>query len=143
MTPHRSATLKHDAALLREGLSGLPSAFLGLELHYTALDPFAVRITLEVDGASVRWVLSREMFVQALDGLAGDGDVAAWPVLHGAGAPDTLRLRLGPADGYAVLEADHDVVATWLNVTLRLVPPGTEEAYIDWDGFLTDLAGDV
>ncbi|QNS02754.1 SsgA family sporulation/cell division regulator [Streptomyces xanthii] len=138
--PHRTATLLHDAVLLRDGLRPLP---LGLELHYTSLDPFAVRVTLEVEGAQVRWVLSRETLLLARSRRTGTGEVAAWPVPGAADAPPALRIRLGPVEGCAVVETERDVVSEWLDVTARLVPPGEESSHIDWDGFLTGLSDDA
>lgn len=133
--PHRVAVLRHRAQLVRDGGAAVP---LDLELLYTSLDPFAVRIVLRTDGASVDWSLSREMLLFGLRRHEGIGDVAVWPVRQ-PGGPDWLRLRLGPLQGCAVFQTERNVISDWLDVTLRLVSRGTENEHLDWEGFLASL----
>ncbi|GAA3113564.1 SsgA family sporulation/cell division regulator [Streptomyces rectiviolaceus] len=120
--------------------NGKPAAPLALELRYTSLDPFAVRITLQAAGASVCWSLARETLLQGVRRHEGVGDVAAWPVRHREFV--LLRIRLGPPHCCAVVQADRDLVATWLNITTILVPPGTESTHMDWDSFLDSVLND-
>ncbi|MFC9847976.1 SsgA family sporulation/cell division regulator [Streptomyces sp. NPDC060223] len=133
--PHPTTTLRHRAHLLR---NGQPPVSLDLELHYTAVDPFAVRITLLADGASVRWSLSREALLLGLRRHEGLGDVAVWPVRPPAG-PERLSIRLGPPRGCAVFQAERAVISDWLDVTLRLLPRGAESDHLHWDDFLLPL----
>ncbi|MBK6014057.1 SsgA family sporulation/cell division regulator [Streptomyces sp. MBT53] len=135
--PHPTTTLRHRAQLVRGGGPAVP---LDLELHYTSLDPFAVRIVLRTDGASVHWSLSRDSLLLGLRRLEGIGDVAVWP-LREADGHGWLRIRLGPLGSGAVFQTEQDVVAGWLDVTQQLVPLGGESDYLDWDGFLTPLLG--
>ncbi|MFF3641102.1 SsgA family sporulation/cell division regulator [Streptomyces sp. NPDC002564] len=133
--PHRVTTLRHRVRLLR---NGLPPAPLDLRLRYTAADPFAVRMTLLAHGVTAGWTLSREALVLGLRRHEGAGDVAVWPVRALPG-PDRLSLRLGPLGNCAVFQAERAVVSAWLDVTLRLVPPGSESDHVVWDDFLAPL----
>ncbi|SEF15959.1 SsgA family sporulation/cell division regulator [Streptomyces sp. Ag109_O5-10] len=135
--PHRVTTLRHHAHLVRADRPAVP---LDLELHYTALDPFAVRIVLRTDGASVRWSLSREALLLGLRRHEGIGDVAVWPV-HPPGTPGRLCIRLGPLRACAVVQAEWDVISDWLDVTLQLVPADTESGHLQWEDFLAPLLG--
>ncbi|MFE5683816.1 SsgA family sporulation/cell division regulator [Streptomyces sp. NPDC056512] len=133
--PHRVTTLHHRAGLVHNARSPAP---LALELHYTSFDPYAVRIKLAVEGAEVRWALSRESLLVGLRRHDGLGDVAVWPVRPPNGPP-LLRIRLGPPGRCAVMETELGIIAEWLDVTHQLVPPGCEPPYIHWDGFLSAL----
>lgn len=133
--PHRVTTLQHSAGLVRHARSPAP---LALELHYTSFDPYAVRIKLAVEGAEVRWVLSRESLLLGLRRHDGLSDVAVWPV-RSPGGPPLLRIRLGPPGSCAVMETELGIIAEWLDVTKQLVPAGCESSYIHWDGFLSAL----
>ncbi|MET7683424.1 SsgA family sporulation/cell division regulator [Streptomyces sp. NPDC005423] len=133
--PHRVTTLRHRAQMVRDAQ---PPVSLDLELCYTSLDPFAVRIGLRAEDACVHWSLSRETLLLGLRRHEGIGDVAAWPV-HQPGGPGWLRIRLGPLRGCAVFQTERDVISDWLDVTLRLVPQETEGDYLPWDTFLASL----
>ncbi len=127
--PHRTTTLRHRTQLVRDDR---PLVSLDLELHYTSLDPFAVRIGLETDGASIHWALSRETLLLGLRRREGMGDVAVWPVRQPGGGGGRLRIRLGPPGSCRVFQTERDVISDWLDVTLRLVP-GTRRAST-WTG---------
>jgi hypothetical protein len=133
--PHRVTVLRHRAQFVRDGEAPVP---LDLELRYTSLDPFAVRIVLRTDGASVEWSLSRETLLLGLRRHEGIGDVAVWPVRQPDG-PGWLRIRLGPLRGCAVFQTERNVISDWLDVTLQLVSRGTENDHLDWEEFLTSL----
>jgi hypothetical protein len=133
--PHRTTTLRHRTQLVNDGR---PAVQLNLELHYTSLDPFAVRIGLETDGASAHWSLSREALLLGLRRHEGIGDVAVWPV-HQADGCGWLRIRLGPLRNCAVFQMERDVISDWLDITLQLVPQDTESDHLDWEGFLAPL----
>ncbi|MFJ5265028.1 SsgA family sporulation/cell division regulator [Streptomyces sp. NPDC088387] len=133
--PYRTTTLRYRTHLIGDDRPAVP---LDLELSYTSLDPFAIRIGLETDGASVQWSVSRETLLSGLRGHEGIGDVAAWPV-HRAGRSEWLRIRLGSLENCAVFETEWDVISDWLDVTLQLVPQDTESDYLDWDTYLTTL----
>lgn len=133
--PHRVTTLRHHAQLVRNAQPAVP---LDLELRYTSLDPFAVRVLLRTADASVRWCLSRETLLLGLRRHEGIGDVAVWPV-HQAGSPGRLRIRLGPLGACAVVQTERDVISDWLDVTLQLIPRHAESDHLRWDGFLASL----
>ncbi|MDQ1032700.1 hypothetical protein QF035_010282 [Streptomyces umbrinus] len=133
--PHRTTTLHHRTHLVRDGRPAVP---LDLELHYTSLDPFAVRISLKPDGASIQWSLSRDALLLGLRRPEGIGDVAVWPVQQADGR-GWLRIRLGPLRSCAVFQMELDVISNWLDVTLQLVPQNTESHHLNWDDFLAPL----
>ncbi|MFE5111427.1 SsgA family sporulation/cell division regulator [Streptomyces sp. NPDC056663] len=133
--PPPTTTLRHRTQLVRDDRSAVP---LDLELRYTSLDPFAVRMGLATDGASIHWSLSREALLLGLRRHVGVGDVAVWPVRQ-AGGHGWVRIRLGPLRSCAVFQTERDVISDWLEVTLQLVPQGTESNHLDWDGIFAPL----
>ncbi|MBO1330508.1 SsgA family sporulation/cell division regulator [Streptomyces sp. VRA16 Mangrove soil] len=134
--PHRVTTL-HDRALLLTEDNPSP-VVLRTELHYTEVDPYAVRLSLSAPGADLSWDLSRESLLAGVRRHEGLGDVAIWPVAPPSGPP-RVRIRLGRPGNCAVLDTERESIATWLDTTLRLVPRGREEAYIDWNAVITRL----
>ncbi|MGI3197710.1 SsgA family sporulation/cell division regulator [Streptomyces sp. GLT-R25] len=133
--PHRTTTLHHRTQLICDAR---PAVALDLELHYTSLDPFAVRIGLKTDDASIHWSLSRETLLLGLRRPEGIGDVAVWPA-HQPDSRGWLRIRLGQLRSCAVFQMERDVISDWLDVTLQLVPQNTESHHLNWDDFLAPL----
>ncbi|MEZ0068413.1 hypothetical protein ABIA32_004438 [Streptacidiphilus sp. MAP12-20] len=109
-------------------------------LMYCADDPYAVHVTFHLGQDSpVTWVFSRELLVEGVFRACGNGDVRIWPTRVGGRA--LLCLALSSPAGDALLEAPAAPVASWLERTLRLVPPGTEASVLDVDAALADLLG--
>ena len=107
-------------------------------LRYLADDPFAVHITFHLGQDSpVTWVFARELLVEGVFRACGHGDVRIWPTR--LGGRNVICLALSSPAGDALLEAPAGTVAAWLERTLRLVPPGREEAGLDVDGALAAL----
>ncbi|WP_370151922.1 SsgA family sporulation/cell division regulator [Streptacidiphilus sp. EB129] len=110
-------------------------------LSYRANDPFAVHITFHLGQESpVTWVFARELLIEGVFRACGHGDVRVWPTrLNGR---SVVCLALSSPAGDALLEAPAGAVASWLERSLRLVPPGREDAGLDVDGALADLLAD-
>lgn len=107
-------------------------------LSYLVDDPFAVHITFHLGQDSpVTWVFARELLVEGVFRACGHGDVRIWPTR--TGGRNVICLALSSPAGDALLEAPAGTVAAWLERTLRLVPPGREEAGLDVDGALAAL----
>lgn len=107
-------------------------------LSYRSDDPFAVFVIFHLDtGTPVTWVFARELLVEGTFRPCGRGDVRIWPRLRGGRG--VLSLSLTSPAGDALLEAPLATVATWLDRTHRLVPPGAELSVLDLEGSLEDL----
>ncbi|UUV34308.1 SsgA family sporulation/cell division regulator [Amycolatopsis roodepoortensis] len=100
------------------------STRLRVAVGYRADEPFAVTLTFPTE-PEARWVLGRELLDLALNtGTAGLGDAR----LTARG--DLLVLALSTPDGEGTAIFRRDDLATFLSLTYRMVPAGTEE--IDW-----------
>ncbi|MCT4351867.1 SsgA family sporulation/cell division regulator [Streptomyces sp. Je 1-79] len=100
--------------------------------HYDPDDPWAVRITFRPPlGDCVVWTFSRELLRSGTRVLSGEGDVRLWPLRRG-GRDGRVRIRLGPAGAFAVVDVDRAGLRSWLGATYAAVPEGGEAARIDW-----------
>lgn len=106
-------------------------------LRYGTDDPFAVTAAFGGGGVTVEWVFARDLLITGLTRPTGEGDVHVWPS-WGSGQ-DLVLLSLTSPDGHAVLEADAADLRAFLTTTLKLVPSGTESAYLDLDAELAEL----
>lgn len=94
-------------------------------LSYRVDDPFAVHFTFHFGSeAPVEWSFSRDLLAEGLRRPCGKGDVRLWPTTVGGRA--VLYVALASLDGDALLTAPAEGVRAWLQLTLRLVAPGTE-----------------
>jgi hypothetical protein len=117
-------------------------------LHYSRLDPYAVRMSFETGlGEPVEWTFGRDLLAAALRGPEGLGDVRAWPTAASAASPGSaagvrekvLNIVLGPPSGCARFEADAAGIAAFLTRTYELVPIGQESACLNLDAGLAEL----
>lgn len=109
-------------------------------LAYRVNDPYAVHVTFHLGSDSpVSWTFSRELLVEGVFRPCGHGDVRIWPtkVL----GKSVICLALTSPEGDALLEAPASPVASWLERTLRAVPPGTESERLGIDERLDELFG--
>lgn len=83
------------------------------------------------------WAFARELLVERVFRPCGQGDVRVWPTKVG-GRGLGLTALTSP-DGDALLEAPSVPVSTWLERTLRLVPPGTGSGRLGIDDGLAEL----
>ena len=139
------------SAALRLGLVGPEHTIVPLmaTLHYTALDPYAIRIAFHVGtDEPVEWTLARDLLAAALDSREGIGDVQAWP----SAAPYDPAAEEGTAPGRGILnivmtspfgraqfQAPATSVASFLQRTYGIVAIGEESLFIDFDAELTEL----
>ena len=107
-------------------------------LSYRADDPYAVSITFHIGtGSPVEWTFARELLVEGVFRPSGQGDVRVWPTkVEGR---NVICVALSSPDGDALLETPATAVSAWLERTLRLVPPGTEQQRLGLDEALEGL----
>ncbi|WP_411137159.1 SsgA family sporulation/cell division regulator [Streptomyces sp. C10] len=107
-------------------------------LRYRTDDPYAVHVTFHIGSDSpVSWTFARELLVEGVFRPCGDGDVRVWPTkLDGR---SLVCITLDSPDGRALLEAPAAAVSGWLERTLRVVPPGSEQGHLGLDKGLSDL----
>ncbi|WP_326612093.1 SsgA family sporulation/cell division regulator [Streptomyces scopuliridis] len=107
-------------------------------LVYRTDDPYAVHITFHIGSDNpVNWTFARELLVEGVFRPCGHGDVRIWPTK--VGGRTVLCVALSSPDGDALLEAPCAAVSTWLERTLRIVPPGTESEQLGLDDGLARL----
>ncbi|WP_329112714.1 SsgA family sporulation/cell division regulator [Streptomyces sp. NBC_01353] len=119
----------HTTARQVQGGIGLP---VDATFHYDPDDPWAVRVTFRLPpGKVVDWTFSRELLRSGTRVLSGEGDVRLWPLRCG-GREGRVRMRLGPARVFAVVDVDRAGLRSWLGETYVAVPEGGEAARISW-----------
>ncbi|RII19776.1 Sporulation and cell division protein [Streptomyces sp. YIM 130001] len=107
-------------------------------LLYRADDPYAVHITFHIGSEQpVNWTFARELLVEGVFRPCGHGDVRIWPTK--VDGRSVVLMALTSPDGDALLEAPAAIVSAWLERTLRVVPPGTEQDRLSLDEGLADL----
>ncbi|WP_329243699.1 SsgA family sporulation/cell division regulator [Streptomyces canus] len=107
-------------------------------LGYRSDDPFAVHVTFHIGSDHpVHWTFARELLVEGVFRPCGHGDVRVWPTkVAGRGV---VVMALSSPDGDALLEAPAAQVSSWLERTLRVVPPGSEAEQLGIDDGLAEL----
>ncbi|MFI6859445.1 SsgA family sporulation/cell division regulator [Streptomyces sp. NPDC050421] len=107
-------------------------------LTYRTEDPYAVHITFHIGSdAPVHWTFARDLLVEGVFRPCGHGDVRIWPTkVEGR---SVICVALTSPDGNALLEVPSPTVATWVERTLRIVPPGTESERLGIDEALAEL----
>ncbi|MGY0067616.1 SsgA family sporulation/cell division regulator [Streptomyces sp. QTS137] len=94
-------------------------------LGYRTDDPYAVHITFHIgSGRPVHWMFARELLIEGVFRPCGHGDVRVWP--SRAEGRGVVLVALSSPEGDALLEAPAAQVSSWLERTLRVVPPGSE-----------------
>jgi hypothetical protein len=107
-------------------------------LGYRTDDPYAVQLDFHVDSAHpVHWAFARELLVEGVFRPCGSGDVRVWPAKT-EGRSVVLMALCSPC-GEALLEAPAAQLSSWLERTLRLVPPGREGEQLGIDDALAVL----
>jgi len=107
-------------------------------LRYDLSDPYAVHATFTTGSRGpVPWVFARELLTDGVVGAAGLGDVRVWRSTA-PGGPD-VYIGLVTADGQALLLVPTEALATFLDRTYELCPPGDESAYLDTDLVIENL----
>ncbi|MFD9815449.1 SsgA family sporulation/cell division regulator [Streptomyces sp. NPDC059080] len=107
-------------------------------LAYRTDDPYAVHITFHIGSdAPVHWTFARELLVEGVFRPCGHGDVRVWPTKMDGRS--LVCMALSSPDGDALLEAPAAAVSAWLERTLRVVPPGSEQEHLGMDKGLSEL----
>ena len=100
---------------------------------YSAYDPFAVSIAVRArPDRGVEWLVARELVSAGLDASAGEGGVRMRP--RSVQGYDIVEIEIRSHDGRAVLEVDQDLLRSFVEATLAMVPVGTEAERMDLDG---------
>ncbi|POX40793.1 SsgA family sporulation/cell division regulator [Streptomyces sp. Ru73] len=119
-------------------LSPERSVAVPARLTYRTDDPYAVHVAFHIGSDSpVNWTFARELLVEGVFRPCGHGDVRVWPTK--AEGRSLVCMALSSPDGDALLEAPATAVSAWLERTLRVVPPGTEEEHLGIDKGLSEL----
>lgn len=111
-------------------------------LHYSAEDPYAVRIAFHVGmDEPVEWVFGRDLLCEGIEGPAGLGDVRVSPAAEPVNGTDEemLTIEISSPYGQARFEAPVWEVAEFLCRTYQLVPEGEESGHISMDDELSAL----
>ncbi len=109
-----------------------------VELRYDGRDPYAVQASFQTGrtGTTVEWVFARDLLADGMITEAGTGDVKVRPAL---GNPDRIELELTSPSGHALFVARAAQLGDFLERTYELVPPGTEQSWLNLDLALDDL----
>ena len=132
--------MRHHSVIARTGMTLIAEAAdieVDAELNFHSRDPFAVRVVFSVASApAVEWVFSRELLINGLSAPAGTGDVQVFP------CHDGIVFELNSPSGRARLLADPEVLTSFAQDTMNVVPLGAEFRYFDLDqeiALLSDL----
>lgn len=107
-------------------------------LHYSAADPYAIRMAFHVGGDDpVEWIFARELLTAGMEAHAGEGDVRVWPSLDQD--RDLVNLALSSPFGDAHFEAPRSATAAFLSRTFEMIAAGAESEFLDVDDELDDL----
>jgi hypothetical protein len=111
-----------------------------LDLSYDRADPYAVSLTFHMHAdTTVRWVVGRDLLLDGLVKLTGVGDVQVWPCRDPGADQVHIALCPCPKKEAVVVTASARALGGFLQRTLAVVPPGTEECHLDMDGAVHQL----
>lgn len=123
---------------LRLVLSPDYSVSVPARFSYRTADPYAAHVSFHIGSENpVNWTFSRELLVEGVFRPCGHGDVRIWPTK--VQRRSVICMALTAPEGDALLEVPSAPVASWLERTLRAVPPGSESARLDWDDELHEM----
>jgi hypothetical protein len=110
-------------------LAGVP---IDSTLRYSTNSPYELTATFTSPAGptAVVWSFARDLLFDGLFGDAGYGDVAVRPAQQDA---DTIDLELRSESGHVVLSASASEIAEFLADTHRLVAPGGESLWFNFD----------
>jgi hypothetical protein len=133
--PSAAGTVSHQMTLLmlRDG----EKWELKAELGYDVREPFEVWLAFRDGSVEVlRWVLSRQLLSDGLEGAAGEMDVRVWPGRD----PSVVFIQVSSPTGIATFEAPAGKVAAFLAATRRLAPEGSEPPPADLEEVLAKIS---
>ena len=80
----------------------------------------------------IAWLVGRELLMEGMDHLAGQGDVCVWPAEDGT----HVYIRLQAPGGRQLLRAPSEALDDFLWRSLALLPLGSEGTWLDVDGLV-------
>ena len=93
----------------------------------------------------VEWTFGRELLLDGLHDMTGDGDVRVWPSLAQGIRLErrSVCLSLTAPGGAALFEIDREALTDFLDQATSLVPVDRECEFVDIDGALAALLIDA
>ena len=139
MTSNATVCAEFELRLVVPGGPALP---LLAELHYTAEDPWAVRVAFHVGSGqdaddTVEWLFARQLLTEGTARTVGEGDVRVWPSV--SGRERVVNLAMTSPSGSALFEIDRYALVEYLQQTYLAVPTGSEQDVVDLDAELALL----
>ncbi|KOX17232.1 SsgA family sporulation/cell division regulator [Actinosynnema sp. NPDC091369] len=128
-----SITITTTFHLLVPGVAPAP---VEAELHYEPEDPYAVAVLFHTGQGKVEWIFARDLLADGLLTSSGEGDILVRPA---ADDPERVLVELNAPTGFAILSADAEDIAEFLDLTYDVVQPGEEDLWIDFDRELAKL----
>jgi hypothetical protein len=108
------------------------------ELSYDAADPLAVTARFTLGEQSVAWTFARSLLQAGMFERVGEGDIAIRPGIDSEGYA-TVYVELCSPHGTAVLRTRTSRVATFLDMTTKIIPLGGELNEVDMDAVIARL----
>jgi hypothetical protein len=115
---------------------GVAPAPVEAELTYDPEDPYAVAVLFHTGQGKVEWMFARDLLADGLLTPSGEGDIMVRPA---ADDPARVLLELNAPTGFAILTAEAEDVAEFLDLTYDVVQPGEEDLWIDFDRELAKM----
>ncbi|MCS7482257.1 SsgA family sporulation/cell division regulator [Umezawaea endophytica] len=115
---------------------GIAPAPVEAELQYNPEDPYAVAVLFHTGQGKVEWMFARDLLADGLLTPSGEGDIMVRPA---ADDPERVLLELNAPTGFAILSAEAEHIAEFLDLTYDVVQPGEEDLWIDFDRELAKL----
>jgi len=115
-----------------------PPSTVSCRLSYDVADPFAVTARFTLGADTVDWTFARSLLRSGMYEPVGDGDILIRPGLDSEGHA-TLYVELCSPHGTAVLRARTTRIATFLDMTTKIVPIGAECDLVDMDAVISRL----
>jgi hypothetical protein len=104
---------------------------------YDPTEPYAITVAFATErGRWVEWVFARDLLIDGLAEPSGEGDFRVSPDAD----PDLLVVEIFAPSGSAAFTLDRDDTEDFLELTLEMVPAGTEGAHFDVDRLLAELS---
>lgn len=135
--PSQPSTVRADVVLECVDPRGR-SVEVPTTLSYSSNDPFAIRLTFRSNSESVDWLVGRNLLHLGTSGPVGRGDVRVYPSIDDGGRA-VIMLDLHSPDGRLVAQVETAEVQAFLTQTFAIVPSGTEAAFLDMDGLISEL----
>jgi hypothetical protein len=108
-----------------------------VDLEYDPENPLAIQLVLAVGtDAPVRWMVSRDLLLSGLRGVAGEGDVRVRRLVN-----DVSLLELGAKGGIACFRVPSSELIEFVAETYDAIPPWHEQKRLaaDLDGVLAAI----